>query len=283
MVVSSINGATDRQIAQAQRFVNADERALNRLAIKNYNKENKKADKSFGKKVGLAIYSTPLVALASGLALKKGVMQSARMSALWAMPLVAGATVFGLDNKLNKVSPKYKKAENKYPGLFTMGTLGAAIAGMIGGEKLVNKGFDALMENKGAQNCVKRIEALPGLIKSTVKMPEKLQNLDLMSKIPGKDKIAAVFTSDSAKAIKTTLGSVGKSALSHAPELVAGITLAAIVGKVFSTSAKLHNEKVKLHNAQFETAKELTNYYSAENKSLKKENAELTSAVETFM
>ena len=285
MVVSSINGATDRQIAQAQRFVNADERALNRLAVKNYNKENKKADKSFSKKVGLAIYSTPIVALASGLALKNGVGPSAKVAAKWVMPLAAGATIFGLDNKLNKLSPKYRKAENKHPGLFTTGVLGTAIAGMIGGEKLIDKAYNSI--EKANPNIFTRMDEGLSSFASKIKMPKavskKVKDLDLLSKIPGKDKIAGVFTSDAAKAAKETLGNVGKSALANAPELVAGIALAAIVGKVLSTSAKLHNEKTKLHNAQFETAKELTNYYSAENKSLKKENAELTAAVETFM
>ena len=102
---------TDKQKASAKRFINADDAKLNKMAHNTYKFNEGANDKKFSRNVSIAVNSLPLIAVASGLASKKGAAAAIKDGAYWGIALLAPKAINAVNNKLVNVSSKVKNAE----------------------------------------------------------------------------------------------------------------------------------------------------------------------------
>ena len=85
MSIQSVGNQMDIQRAKAEKFVNASDKTIDRLARKNYNKLYSEDDKKFNKRVGTTLKTLPLVAVASGLAMCQGKKGAVLSGLSWGM------------------------------------------------------------------------------------------------------------------------------------------------------------------------------------------------------
>lgn len=285
MSIQSVGNQVDIQRAKAEKFVNASDKTINRLARKNYNKIYSEEDKKFDKRVDTTLKTLPFVAVASGLAAGKG-KKGALLSGLsWGLALVAPSLVAKTNKIFVEKNPKVAKAERKHPVAALTANVAASVGAFLGltsladnalaNPKVAKLGNTVAGKAGEALNAVKT--ASVGLLKKT-KIPETI--VAGMMNIPkpvmdGAEKIAK-------NPIVNKLGglakNLGKGLAKNAPTLLVFGTIGAIIGKGVADARKITGIKSEIKDAQFNTAKNLVNAYSAENAELKAENAKLAQA-----
>lgn len=277
MVVSSIDRISDVQLAQAQRFVNADERAISRLADKNYEGKYKQSDKNFGKAMNAVAVALPALGFASGLAKGRSIAGSLKIAAHWAGFLIAGKLVTKGLSSAEEHSSKVRKAEKKYPVMTTLAKASAVLGVAWGADVGINK----LAQNETVGRKVK------GKILDALLCSEIVKNnvSDMASRVGNhipkgiKDGFNKVMGSEIAETAMKAGKSAGSYVLRHAPDIAIIGAFAALVGKSASMTRNYNDERARIKYAQFETAKELTNYYSKENEELKSQLDFVSSSV----
>ena len=276
------NYKTDRQKAKAQKFINASERDVSKMASKQYNKKYKAEDKKFAKNMGMAMNSVPLIAVASGLLSKKGTAASLRQGAEWGLALLAPKTIDKINNKAVKSSPKLKQAEKNHSGLTFLTTITASVGAFLGASALLDKGLKNPKVKDFGENVAKGAkETFKGLknpVKLSPEMSKKLNNITSKIKVPefAKPTIKKLRNSETAGKIAQGTMKLGKKLVKNAPVIaVLGIG-AALVGRSVSDAGKYAGIRQNIKNAQLDKARELIGAYSEENNALKEENAEMT-------
>lgn len=285
MSIQSVGSQMDVQRAKAEKFVNASDRTINRLASRNYNKLYKEEDKNFNKRVVTTLNTLPAVAVVSGLAAGKG-KKGALLSGLgWSFALIAPALVGAANKSLVKNNPKLEKAERKHPLTALAGSVAASVAGYMGLASIADKvlanpkvatvGKNIAGKANNVLNAAKT--AAFGFIKKT-KIREAVVATAMSIPKPIVDGAAKIAKNPVVKNVGSFVKNAGKSVASNAPMILTLATLGAVVGKAFSDASKFTAIKKDIKDAQFNTAKNLVNAYSAENKELKAENAKLAQA-----
>lgn len=285
MSIQSVGNNVDVQRAKAEKFVNASDNTINRLARKNYNKLYREEDKKFDKHVSTTLKTLPFVAVASGLAMGKG-KKGALMSGLsWGMALVAPSLVAGA-NKAFVKNPKVAKAEKEHPITALTANVVASIGAYMGLTSLADKvlttpkNIEAGKAMFGkASDALKVVAEKVAPLAEKVKMPEFAKNAISKVKVPESVKTAVKTAVESpvAKSVGSFAKDLGKGLVKNAPTLIVLGTMGALIGKGVADARKYSGIKAEIKDAQFNTAKNLVNAYSAENAELKAENAELAS------
>lgn len=247
-----------------------------------YGEENKK----FDKRVGTTLKTLPLVAVASGLAMKQGARGSLLSGLTWGLALAAPALVGAANKSLVKNNPKLEKAERKNPGKTMLASMAASVAGFIGlnsiangvlanpkvadlGGKVANRAGEVLGKAKGpVQSFLKKTKIADAIVgatayASTLSMPKP---------------VAKVLETTAAKTIGSAVKNAGKYVAKNAPILLVFGTLGAVLGKGVSEANKMRAVQSGIKEAQFNTAKALVNSYAAENAELRAENAKVAEA-----
>ena len=265
MAVESINGYSDRQIAKAQRFVNADDRKVTRLAAKNYRKHYGEADKKFGKTMNVLTASLPAMAFVAGVANKRGVGSSLRVAAEWTAMLAAGKLAAEGMFALKKNNKTARKAEKKAPILTSLAEIGmvfgAAYGAMYGVRKVAKNPTVRSVVERGITDVSTKVGGL--------KLAQKAG--ELYSKTPEvlQQGISKVLSTNVSQRVLGAAKEVGMAALKSAPTLVVGAIVGSVVAKSVSIAKNFTDEKARIKNAQFETAKAMVNGLVDENKDLK--------------
>ena len=265
MAVESINGYSDRQIAKAQRFINADDKAVTRIAAKNYRKHYGEADKKFGKTMNVITASLPALAFVAGIANKRSVGNSLKVAAEWTAILAAGKLAAEGVSALKDKSKTARKAEKKAPVLTSLAEIGtvfgAAYGALYGVRKaaqnstvrsVVERGISDVSTKVGGLNLAQKAGELYS------KTPEVLQQ-----------GISKVLSTNVAQKVLGTGKEVGMAALKSAPTLAVAAIVGGVVAKSVSIAKNFTDEKARIKNAQFETAKTMVNGLVDENKDLK--------------
>lgn len=288
MSIQAVGNQVDISRAKAEKFVNASDNTINRLARRNYNKLYSEEDKKFDKRLSTTLKTLPFVAVASGLAMGKG-KKGALLSGLsWGMALVAPSLVAGA-NKAFVKSPKVAEAERKHPIATLTASIAASVGAFVGLTSIADKVLsNPRLMNKGKKMVAPVVDAVekfadkavcPKFVRDGV---AKLGNAKtaIINKIPAsvKDGAKALVESPVAKSVGGFVKNLGKGLVKNAPTLVVLGTVGALIGKGMADARKYSGIKADLKDAQFNTAKNLVNAYSAENKELKAENAKLASA-----
>ena len=286
MSIQSVGNQTDIQRAKAEKFVNASDKTINRLARKTYNRMYGEENKKFDKRVGTTLKTLPLVAVASGLAMKQGARGSLLSGLTWGLALAAPALVGAANKSLVKNNPKLEKAERKNPGKTMLASMAASVAGFIGlnsiansvlanpkvadlGGKVANRAGEVLGKAKGpVQSFLKKTKIADAAIgasmfASTISLPKP---------------VAKVLETPAAKTIGSAVKKAGKYVAKNAPVLLVFGTLGAVLGKGVSEANKMRAVQSGIKEAQFNTAKALVNSYAAENAELRAENAKVAEA-----
>jgi len=290
--VSMTGTSTDNRYAHAEKFVNASDKTISRMASRQYNRKYSADDKKFSKRAGFAMNSIPVLAVAAGLAAGKGSAASLKQGVEWGLALLAPKAVDAINNKVVKSSPKIKSAEKHHPAAAFLGEAVASVGAFFGASALMNKAADspkvAKVGGKIISNMQNKLKpAADKVIKSKFvrnKVLDAVAGFELAkSYIPDSVKNAAKSVAESP--VMNKIGNVTKritkSALKNAPVLtVAGVGVALIANSL-SQANKYSSIKSDIKTAQFNTAKELVNAYSEENKALREENAVKNEALET--
>lgn len=275
--LSSTQLTTDRQRARATEFINRNDREVTEMASRAHDISHRSDNQRFSKNLKTALYSLPVVAVASGLALKKGIKPSLKNGADWGVALAAPAAVSAVSKALSKPDSHGRKHDNLPFGAHLVFSLGTYFAGFTAIEaasknKKVNEIADAVI--KGAKDTYRDV-------KSKISIPEKMTNAfnSVKSKIkvpefakPFADKVMASETME--LALKTSKD-LGKKVLQHAPLLVAAGTVVAVVGSAVRQASEISGLRSNIKRAQLDTARNLVNSYQTENQNLKAENSKL--------
>jgi len=293
MSVDSIGANTSYNnvaMAKAERFVNASDKSINRLVRKGFNQTYGEENKKFDKHVNATLKALPLVAVASGLATKKGVKGSLMSGLGWGIALATPSLVMGANKVITDHSPKIAKAEKKHPIATSMANIAAVVGSYVGlttladkaianpkvinaGKKVINPVLNA--GKKVAEGVATKIST-PEFVKTGM---SKLGTVagKVANAIPASVKTLTktAIESPMAKTIANASKTAGKHLVKNAPTVLVFATLGAIIGKAAADNKKAANMKADIKQAQFDTAKALVNTYSAENKALRKENEEL--------
>lgn len=293
MSVDSIGANTSYNnvaMAKAERFVNASDKSINRLVRKGFNQTYGEENKKFDKHVNATLKALPLVAVASGLATKKGVKGSLMSGLGWGIALATPSLVMGANKAITDHSPKIAKAERKHPIATSMANIAAVVGSYVGltaladkaianpkvinaGKKVINPVLNA--GKKVAERVATKVST-PEFVKTGM---SKLGTVagKVANAIPASVKTLAktAIESPMAKTIANASKTAGKHLVKNAPTVLVFATLGAIIGKAAADNKKAANMKADIKQAQFDTAKALVNTYSAENKALRKENEEL--------
>mgnify|MGYP004658083429 FL=1 len=298
MSVDSIGANTSYNnvaTARAERFVNASDKSINRLVKKGFNQAYGEENKKFDKHVNATLKTLPLVAVASGLAMKKGAKGSLMSGLSWGLALVAPTLVAGANKAIVKNSPKMAKEETKHPVAASMANIAASIGAYVGlsaladkalsnpkivnaGKKVLNPALDA--GKKMAENIASKITSSGFIKEGASKLGTVAEKVGARIPTAVKSFTKAVAQSPITKTVANATKTAGKHLVKNAPAVLVFATLGAIIGKASSDAKKMANMKAEVKQAQFDTAKALVNTYSAENKALKKENEELLARAE---
>lgn len=283
MSIQSVGNQTDIQRAKAEKFVNASDKTINRLARRTYNRMYGEENKKFDKRVGTTLKTLPLVAVASGLAMKQGARGSLLSGLSWGLALAAPALVGAANNSLVKNNPKLEKAERKNPGKTLLANVAASVGAFFGltsiangvlanpkvadlGGKVANRAGEVLGKAKGpVQSFLKKTKIADAAIGASM----------FASTISFPKPVAKVLETPAAKTIGSAVKNVGKYVAKNAPTLLAFGTIGAILGKGVSEANKMRAVQSGIKEAQFNTAKALVNSYAAENAELRAENAKV--------
>lgn len=268
---------TDRQKTRMNKFINKDDADIAKMAVKNYNKKHLAEDKKFAKNVSTTINSVPLLAVASGLALKKGLKPSVMDGVSWGMALLAPAVVSTVNNKLVNKSQKIKKAEEKHPTTAYLTGLAASVGTFFGLDALAKRAMTSpkLGANPKVKSFAKNIESgvkdIYNNVAKNIKMPKAVKNLADKVKVPefAKKGIETVKNSNITKGLVNAGKNVGKFALRNAPMLAVLGVFTALVGKTVQQSKEFSKEKTQIKEAQLNSARVLVDAYARENESLK--------------
>lgn len=298
MLVDSIGANTSYNnvaTARAERFVNASDKSINRLVKKGFNQAYGEENKKFDKHVNATLKTLPLVAVASGLAMKKGVKGSLMSGLSWGLALAAPVLVAGANKAIVNNSPKMAKEEVKHPVAAAMANIAATIGAYVGLTALADKAIASpKVMNTGKKVLNPVLDAGKKVVEkvaSKVSTPESVKTgMSKIGTVAGKVANAipasvktfakTVIESPAAKTIANASKTAGKHLVKNAPTVLVFATLGAIIGKAAADTKKVNNMKAELKQAQFDTAKTLVNTYSAENKALRKENEELLARAE---
>ncbi len=286
MSVQSVGNQVDIQRAKAEKFVNASDKTINRLARKTYNRMYGDENKKFDKRVGTTLKTLPLVAVASGLAMKQGARGSLLSGLTWGLALAAPAMVGAVNKAMVKSSRTVEKAERKHPMTALVTNMAASVGAFFGLTALANK---ALANPKVAEVGGKVVKGA-GEVLGKAKAP--VQSLLKKTKIPGAvagammyaetlsvpKPVAKVLETPVAKSIGSVVKKASKYVAKNAPTLLVFGTLGAVLAKGASEANKMKAVHSGIKEAQFNTAKALVNSYAAENAELKAENAKVAEA-----
>ncbi len=292
MTISSVNGANfDVSREKAVKFVNADDKTINRMARMGYNKVYGERNKKFDKRVNTTLNALPAVAVASGLAIGKGMKGSLLSGLSWGLALAAATIVGAINNKAAEASPKLAKAERKHPVATLLTNVAASVGAFFGmtalASKVINNKKVGELAGKAAEKVSptinKTIETIGNkgreIIKKT-KVDETIKNItEKVSKKVPESVTKGVKELKSHNIYKQTIAAIkkgGKYIVKNAPSILVFGTLGAVVAKGISDANKKNEIKNGIKETQFQTAKTLVNGLDAENKALKaeKEDAE---------
>ena len=165
---------TDKQRASAKRFINADDAKLNKMAHNTYNFNERANDKKFSRNVSIAVNSLPLIAVASGLASKKGAAAAIKDGAYWGIALLAPKAINAVNNKLVNVSSKVKNAERKNAGTSYMAQVAASY---FGATALFNKVIEKPKVKEFGKNMIGKVSEFASNAKQTIKNMKSPINL----------------------------------------------------------------------------------------------------------
>lgn len=293
MSVDSISANTSYNnvaMAKAERFVNASDKTINRLVRKGFNQAYGEENKKFDKHVNATLKTLPLVAVASGLATKKGIKGSLVSGLSWGLALVAPTLVAGANKAIVNNSPKMAKEEAKHPVAAAMTNIAASIGAYVGLSALADKALSSpKVINTGKKVLNPVLDAgkkVAEKVASKVSTPEFVKTgMSKLGTVAGKVAKAIptsvkTFTKTAIESPAAKFKTAGKHLAKNAPTVLVFATLGAILGKVAADNKKAANMKADIKQAQFDTAKALVNSYSAKNKALRKENEELLARAE---
>lgn len=285
MSIQSVGNQMDVQRAKAEKFVNASDKTISRLARKNYNKLYSEEDKKFDKRVGTTLKTLPFVAVAGALAAGKG-KKGALLSGLsWGLALVAPSLVGAANKNLVKNNPKLERAERKHPVAALTANVAASVGAFMGlasiaDKVLANPKVAELGKNLAgkANNVLNAAKTSTfGLIKKT-KIREAIVAAAMNIPKPIVDGATKIAKNPVVKNLGGFAKNLGKGLAKNAPTLLVFGTVGALIGKGVSDARRYSGIKAEIKDAQFNTAKNLVNAYSAENAELKAENAKLAQA-----
>lgn len=267
--------ATDRQKERAREFVNRSDRDVTSMAVRSYNITHHNQNKKITDRVGLAIKSLPVVALASGLMLKKGIKPSLKQSALWGVAIAMPAIVTKTAKALSQPDENGKKRCNMSMGSHILCTL----AGYIGASAILEKLSKSQKVNSIADTMIDGAKNTYNNLRSEINMPkglsEKISNIKDSVKSNNYYKEASKFIKESnvCQAAYSTTKKVGKKVIEHAPGLVAIGALLGILAPAVKQGIEISSTKSKIKNAQLNTARDLIDAYAEENEALKSQNS----------
>ena len=285
MSIQSVGNQMDIQRAKAEKFVNASDKTISRLARKNYNKLYSEEDKKFDKRVGTTLKTLPFVAAAGALAAGKG-KKGALLSGLsWGLALVAPSLVGAANKSLVKNNPKLERAERKHPLTALTANVAASVGAFMGLSSIADKvlanpkvaevGKNLAGKANNVLNAAKT--STLGLIKKT-KIREAVVAAAMNIPKPIVDGAAKIVKNPVVKNLGGFAKNLGKRLAKNASALLVFGTMGALVAKGVSDNRRYSGIKAEIKDAQFNTAKNLVNAYSAENAELKAENAKLAQA-----
>lgn len=290
MTISSVNGANlDVSREKAVKFVNADDKTINRMARMGYNKVYGERNKKFDKRVNTTLNTLPVVAFASSLAIGKGMKGSLLSGLSWGLAFAAPTIVGAINNKVAEASPKLAKAERKHPVATLLTNVAASVGAFFGMTALANKVINnkkvgemaTKVGEKVSPTINKAVETITNkgneILKKT-KVDEAIKNMTekVGKKVPESFK-KGVTELKSHNIYKQTTAAIkkgGKYIVKNAPSILVFGTLGALAAKSISDAQKMKDIKNGIKEAQFQTAKALTNDLNAENKELKAEKAD---------
>ena len=292
MTISAVNNSNfEVSREKAVKFVNADDKTINRMARLGYNKVYGKENKKFDKRVNTTLNALPAVAVASGLAIGKGIKGSLLSGLSWGLALAAPAMIGAINKAAVNSNPKLAKAEKKHPVATLFTNVAASVGAFFGMTALANKVITnkkvgemaAKVGEKVSPSINKAVETITNkgseIIKKT-KVDETIKNItEKVSKKVPESFTKGVKELKSRNIYKQTTAAIkkgGKYIVKNAPSILVFGTLGALVAKGISDANKMNEIKNGIKEAQFQTAKTLVNGLDAENKALKaeKEDAE---------
>lgn len=292
MTISAVNNSNfEVSREKAVKFVNADDKTINRMARLGYNKVYGKENKKFDKRVNTTLNALPAVAVASGLAIGKGMKGSLLSGLSWGLALAAPAMIGAINKAAVNSNPKLAKAEKKHPVATLFTNVAASVGAFFGMTALADKVITnkkvgemaAKVGEKVSPTVNKAIETISSkgseIIKKT-KVDETIKNItEKVSKKVPESFTKGVKELKSRNIYKQTTAAIkkgGKYIVKNAPSILVFGTLGALVAKGISDANKMNEIKNGIKEAQFQTAKTLVNGLDAENKALKaeKEDAE---------
>lgn len=290
MTISAVNNSNlEVSREKAVKFVNADDKTINRMARMGYNKVYGPSNKKFDKRVNTTLNTLPAVAIASGLAMGKGMKGSLLSGLSWGLALAAPTVVGAINKKATEANPKLARAERKHPVATLFANVAASVGTFFGMTALANKVVNnkkvgemaVKVGEKVSPSINKVVENITNkgseIIKKT-KVDEAIKNMTekVGKKVPESltNKIKDIKAGNAYKQTTAAIKKGGKYIVKNAPSILVFATLGALVAKGISDNKKMNDIKEGLKEAQFQTAKALTNDLNAENKALKAEKAE---------
>lgn len=251
-----LSDSNNRERAEA--FVNKTDRELSRTARHLYGVANKKNDEKLAKRTSFALKALPVIAVAAGLATKKGLKPSLLDGALWGTALAVPAVVDGANKVLTK-NDNIKKAEKRHPGMAFGLELGAVVAGFYGARNAIVKIAKNKSVNKVFNSFAEGVKNTYEVAKKEIKVPKRITELAEKVKVP--ETVRNMYHSIAESSIGKGAASLGKKAVKYAPEIVLLGTIAAIFTAGAKNAARVNNIKNQLKQEQMDTAKDLADYY----------------------
>lgn len=264
-----INFNNEKQRNRAVNYVNKNDGEITNLAVRHTALKNHKKNEKLAKNINLAFNSLPFVALASGLATKKGLKSSLKDAVQWGLAVAIPSVI---NKPAKKSSAKNKNSDMSFGlkfGLSFVSFIAASsLVNQAAKDPKVNKVFDNAIStaktklNDAAAYCSKPIAKLSSL-KSKFKIPETVKNV-----------CADAMNTPIAKSILPKAKNISKSIVKNAPILIALGTFVTIIGTNVKQSFEISNTKKMIKNNQLDVARNLIDNY-------KQENADLKSAAES--
>lgn len=258
---------SNQQRSRAVNFVNKSDSEVHHIAQRITNIKNHKKNERLAKNLNAAFNSLPVVALASGLAMKKGIKPSLKNSAEWGLAVAIPAVI----NKAhNSLSDKKKKSDLSF-GV----SVGLSLAGFFGATALLDKAAANPKVNKVVDTVIAGAKDTLKKVRSEIKVPEKfstaLSGLKSKIKIPefAKNAYSNVMKTDFAKTAIEKGTKLTKGIVKNAPMIVALGIVGTIIGSAVKQSSQVAETKKLIKNDQLNTAKNLVNIYKQENEELK--------------
>ena len=248
---------------RAIRFVNKDDYEVSQLATRAVNMQNHKKNEKLAKNLNAAFNTLPLVAFASGLAMKRGVKPSLKNAAEWGLAVAIPGVINKVHNSLH--SDKSKNSDLS----FGVG-LGLSLAGFFGASALLDRAALNPQVNKVVDAVIDGTKTTYKNVVKEIKIPDKVTKTitDLKSKIKIPESVKTAcenFTKKDFMQKAITKGKeLGKNAVKNAPMLLALGIIGVIFGSAIKQSVQIANTKKIIKEEQLETARMLVNSYQQE-------------------